>query len=58
MDGIFFKNPVFMFPREALLDQVKNSSITRFWVKWAFGGAKVFAKDQPGKICFRDIKFY
>ena len=36
----FLRIPVFMFPRGGpLLDQVKESSFTRLWVKWAFGGA-------------------
>ena len=38
--AFFLRIPVFMFPRGGpLLDQVKESPFTRFWVKWAFRGA-------------------
>ena len=38
--AFFLRIPVFMFPRGGgLLDQVEESPFTRFWVKWAFGGA-------------------
>ena len=49
--AFLFRIPVFIFPRGGpLLDQVKQSSFTRLWVKWAFGGAsKVLCQAQHGK---------
>ena len=58
--AFFFRIPVFMFPRGGpLLEQVKESSFTRLWVKWAFGGASKVLCQGPAwkKFALETLKF-